>query len=350
MKDFKDYEKKSVEELIELLANSDKKEIKSFQAYMTRKGQVKLALNVIAKLSQKKHTKSVLSERSLEPTDNTESNYLELDEIQPNPRQVRKIFSQKDIQAKKDSIKANKQITPIIVYKNKEGIVYLIEGQLRLAAFKELREEEGAKYNKIKVDYLKEDEYNEKDFRKDALTANEASTKMHMFDLAINYKVAYEEEKQDNSKLTYDEFASMYGKTRTYVYDYIKIASIIEEQKELADRLLELEIDSRRLILAVAALNIEVDKKVELVNKYNKGELKITDIEKLNVKESKPKQKVVKELTLLDEVSSFKKVITNTKYNKLPEQKKAFVDEKLEEIKKIMEQIELELKAKNDKS
>jgi ParB/RepB/Spo0J family partition protein len=339
MENFKDYEKKSLEELIELLSNADKKAIKSFQAYMTRKGQVKVALNVIAKLSQKKHTKSVLSERRLESTDNTESNYLNLDEIQPNPRQVRKIFSQKDIQAKKDSIKANKQITPIIVYKNKDKNIYLIEGQLRLAAFKELRAEEGDKYNKIKVDYLKKDEYNEKDFRKDALTANEASTKMHMFDLAINYKEAYEEEKQDNHKLTYDEFAAMYGKTRTYVYDYIKIASIIEEQKELADKLLELEISSRRLILAVAALNVKVDKKVELVNKYNKGELKITDIEKLNIKESKPKQKVVKELTLLDEVNSIKKIVPASKYKKLAKEDKIFVDAKLEKIKKIMEEI-----------
>lgn len=339
MENFKDYEKKSLEELIELLSNADKKAIKSFQAYMTRKGQVKVALNVIAKLSQKKHTKSVLSERRLESTDNTESNYLNLDEIQPNPRQVRKIFSQKDIQAKKDSIKANKQITPIIVYKNKDKNIYLIEGQLRLAAFKELRAEEGDKYNKIKVDYLKKDEYNEKDFRKDALTANEASTKMHMFDLAINYKEAYEEEKQDNHKLTYDEFAAMYGKTRTYVYDYIKIASIIEEQKELADKLLELEISSRRLILAVAALNVKVDKKVELVNKYNKGELKITDIEKLNIKESKPKQKIVKELTLLDEVNSIKKIVPASKYKKLAKEDKIFVDAKLEKIKKIMEEI-----------
>ncbi|RYA23603.1 hypothetical protein CRU96_06905 [Malaciobacter halophilus] len=339
MENFKDYEKKSLEELIELLSNADKKAIKSFQAYMTRKGQVKVALNVIAKLSQKKHTKSVLSERRLEPTDNTESNYLNLDDIQPNPRQVRKIFSQKDIQAKKDSIRANKQITPIIVYKNKDKNIYLIEGQLRLAAFKELRAEEGDKYNKIKVDYLKKDEYNEKDFRKDALTANEASTKMHMFDLAINYKEAYEEEKQDNPKLTYDEFAAMYGKTRTYVYDYIKIASIIEEQKELADKLLELEISSRRLILAVASLNVEVDKKVELVNKYNKGELNITDIEKLNIKESKPKQKVVKELTLLDEVNSIKKIVPASKYKKLAKEDKIFVDAKLEKIKKIMEEI-----------
>jgi ParB/RepB/Spo0J family partition protein len=339
MEDFKDYEKKSVEELVTLLAGADKKRIESFKTYMTKKGEVKTAINAIVKLSQNKHTKSILSERSLEPIDNTESNYLDLDKIKPNPQQVRKIYTRRDIEAKKDSIKANKQITPIIVYKNKEGDIFLVEGQLRLASFKELREEEGSKYNKIKVDYIKDEEYDETDFRKDALTANEASTKMHMFDLAVNYKLSYEEEKLKNPKLTYDEFAMIYGKTRTYVYDYIKIASIIDEQKELADKLLECEIDSRRLILAVAALQIDVDKKVELVEKYNNGSIKITDIEKLAVKEDIQKQKVVKELTILDEVSSFNKVINKTKYSKLTEEKKVFVDKKLEEIKEIMEQI-----------
>jgi ParB family chromosome partitioning protein len=329
---------KSEEELYELFKNKDKKELDELQRYFTKKGKVRVALNVVSKIQKNKHNNSVLSEGLAK---RTEENLICIDDIKENPNQVRKIYSDKEVREKADSINALGLITPITVYKDEKGDIYLIAGQLRLLAYFLLREEQGDRFDKIEVKFrsLEEGDYNETNFRKDALTENIVRSDMHIIDIAKSLKESYDVEVSNNPKISYEEFGKIYGKGKSYVFDYLKIASILEEQKELAEKIIELEVDSRRLILAVAALDVDVDKKTKIVQDYIDGRVRIVDVENMLNKKETIKEKKIVEKTLLDEVLTFSKEFKKSNYKKLKAEDKKDVDSKLETIKKLMDEI-----------
>lgn len=343
-------EKKELEELVKIkdenelldkIKDKDKAELKEIQNFFTKKGKMKIIIDVISMIQRSKHKNTVLSEGIKEQTA-TGWVELDIDDIKPNPKQVRKTFTKKQVQEKADSILERGLIAPITVYKDKDENIILVVGQLRLAAYFLLRELYGEKYSKIKVVYIEAENYSEKDFRRDSLTENIVRTSMTVFDIALAVAEDFEEEKVTNPDISLEKFGAIYGKSKGYISEYLKIAEYEKSKAELTEILVAKEVNSRRLIIALCELDADLGTIEKIVDKYNEGKLRVVDVENMAKKptnEPKNANDEVAKISLIDEVYSFKKVFKKTNYNKLKGEDKKYVDEKLEEIKKLMEDI-----------
>lgn len=269
-------------------------------------------------------------------------NKLELYKIKNNPEQPRKIFSEEQVVEKMESIRNRGLITPITVFK-KDNEYILIAGQLRLEAFKRLNQEERINnipsekmlYSKIDV-YIKENEnYSNIDIAIDSLIENLNRADMNFVDTAMAIKRVLDEE-----KVTFEELGTSLGKSKFFVSSYNTIANA---DKDFLDYLREKEINQPTIVYKILQLNKSIDEKKKLVDLYINGELKKTQLQEMvkEQNESKPKEIVEKnkKSSIFEEVFSFKKFFNIKKFEKLDVKDKTLVEDKLNQIKKIQQDI-----------
>ncbi len=332
-------------ELLAELSSLSKSERNEVQQFFMKKGKINVFMSINSKIQGEKHSKGLID--NLTEQSNVLKNELEIFKIKPNPHQVRNDFTNEQVSDLANSISERGLITPITVYKNKEGEYILIAGQLRLEAYKKLNKEKGDKYLKINV-FVKADssEYGEVDFIIDSLTENTARNNMFILDLALSIKRTFDLLKDKDENITLDKIGKTIGRTKGYVSKYLKIYDLIEDNKEIFDYLREVgEISSQRLYTNMAELKGNYEEKKRIVDKYVSKEITLEQIE--NIIKNQDRERTVKEkpkLSMYEEalekgVFSFKKKFSIEKLEKLDEMKKADVYSKMSEIQKLQESI-----------
>lgn len=268
-------------------------------------------------------------------------NKIELYKIKNNPEQPRKFFSEEQVIEKMESIRSRGLITPITVLK-KDNEYILIAGQLRLEAFKRLNQEERInnipsekmQYSKINVHIKENENYNNIDIAIDSLIENLNRADMNFVDTAIAIKRVLDEE-----KITFEELGTSLGKSKFFVSSYNTIANA---DKDFLDYLRQKEINQPTIVYKILQLNNSIDEKKKLVDLYVSGELRKTQLEEMikEEKDSKPKlTEKNKQTTIYEEIFSFKKIFNVKKFEKLNEENKIIVEDKLNQIKKIQQDI-----------
>ncbi|MFP4332443.1 MAG: ParB/RepB/Spo0J family partition protein [Campylobacterales bacterium] len=145
-----------------------------------------------------------------------------IDDIEPNPLQPRKEFTQESLQELSESIKTYGVLQPIVVYEDDDKYI-LIAGERRLRASKLA----GFEYIKAIVADIDRSKLKEL-----ALIENIQREDLNPLDLAESFK-----ELIDNYKITHEELAALIHKSRTHITNTLRILNLSEEIKQaLRDR------------------------------------------------------------------------------------------------------------------
>lgn len=261
---------------------------------------------------------------------------LDIYSIKDNPEQPRKIYTEKQILEKMDSIRSRGLITPISILK-KDNEFILIAGQLRLEAFKRLNELEKQEkiptdkmlYSKIDVFIINKDEYSNDDIAIDSLVENLNRADMNVVDTALALKKIIE-----TNKYTYEELGNILGKSKFYISSYLSIANA---SQEFLDYISSKDVNQPSIIYLIWQSDFDIEKKKKLVDMYIAGELKKSQLE--NIKKESNKKDVIQSTNIYEDIFAFKKSFSVKKYEKLEENQKNIVDEKLNAIKKLQDEI-----------
>lgn len=262
-----------------------------------------------------------------------------INDILENPEQPRKYFTDNDINEKIESIKARGLITPITILKRNNEYI-LIAGQIRLESFRRLHNEElklNLKPDKYKYKYIdvfiKENEnYKNSDFAIDSLIENINRTDMHVIDTALALKRAF-----DSQDLSLRNFSKILGKSEFYLSSYLTIANT---DNELIEYIKKKDIKSPTIIYLIIQMNKSIEEKKKLVDMYLNGEIKkaeLQEIKKIDNEKNKIKKDI--ELTIFDNIFSFKKSFNMKSYKELDDENRAIIDIKLNEIKNLQDEI-----------
>lgn len=136
---------------------------------------------------------------------------IELNEIQPNPYQPRKVFTQEAIDELKDSIIQHGVLQPIIVRKNIKGYEIVV-GERRFRASK------AAKRNTIPAVVR---EFDEQQMMELAILENLQREDLNPIEEAIAYQTLLE-----RIKLTQDELAKRLGKSRPHIANHVRLLTL----------------------------------------------------------------------------------------------------------------------------
>ena len=136
---------------------------------------------------------------------------IELKEIQPNPYQPRKVFTQEAIEELKDSILQHGVLQPIIVRKNIKGYEIVV-GERRFRASK------AAKQKTIPAVVR---EFDEQQMMELAILENLQREDLNPIEEAIAYQTL-----MDRIKLTQDELAKRLGKSRPHIANHIRLLTL----------------------------------------------------------------------------------------------------------------------------
>jgi len=136
---------------------------------------------------------------------------IELKEIQPNPYQPRKVFTQEAIEELKDSILQHGVLQPIIVRKNIKGYEIVV-GERRFRA---------SKAAKLKTIPAVVREFDEQQMMELAILENLQREDLNPIEEAIAYQTLME-----RIKLTQDELAKRLGKSRPHIANHIRLLTL----------------------------------------------------------------------------------------------------------------------------
>ena len=136
---------------------------------------------------------------------------IELKEIQPNPYQPRKVFTQEAIEELKDSILQHGVLQPIIVRKNIKGYEIVV-GERRFRA---------SKAAKLKTIPAVVREFDEQQMMELAILENLQREDLNPIEEAIAYQTL-----MDRIKLTQDELAKRLGKSRPHIANHIRLLTL----------------------------------------------------------------------------------------------------------------------------
>lgn len=136
---------------------------------------------------------------------------IELKEIQPNPYQPRKVFTQEAIDELKDSILQHGVLQPIIVRKNIKGYEIVV-GERRFRA---------SKAAKLKTIPAVVREFDEQQMMELAILENLQREDLNPIEEAIAYQTL-----MDRIKLTQDELAKRLGKSRPHIANHIRLLTL----------------------------------------------------------------------------------------------------------------------------
>ena len=219
---------------------------------------------------------------------------IKISDIRSNPYQPRKTFNESSLKELADSIKEYGIIEPIIVKKSVKGYE-LIAGERRTKA---------AKLAGLETIPAVIKDFNDQEMMEIALIENIQREDLNPIDEAFAYQKIIE-----LSKMTQEEFAKKFGKSRSYVTNMLGLLNLPETVKELV-KILEISMGHAR-----ALSKISDDAKVsELASRIVSEDLSVRDLEKTIQEGSLPKYR---EQDRMKETKS----IRNTIYEKIMREK-----------------------------
>ena len=219
---------------------------------------------------------------------------IKISDIRSNPYQPRKTFNESSLKELADSIKEYGIIEPIIVKKSVKGYE-LIAGERRTKA---------AKLAGLETIPAVIKDFNDQEMMEIALIENIQREDLNPIDEAFAYQKIIE-----LSKMTQEEFAKKFGKSRSYVTNMLGLLNLPENVKELVKKH-EISMGHAR-----ALSKISDDAKVsELASRIVSEDLSVRDLEKTIQEGSLPKYR---EQDRVKETKS----IRNTIYEKIMREK-----------------------------
>ena len=219
---------------------------------------------------------------------------IKISDIRSNPYQPRKTFNESSLKELADSIKEYGIIEPVIVKKSVKGYE-LIAGERRTKA---------AKLAGLETIPAVIKDFNDQEMMEIALIENIQREDLNPIDEAFAYQKIIE-----LSKMTQEEFANKFGKSRSYVTNMLGLLNLPENVKELVKKH-EISMGHAR-----ALSKISDDAKVsELASRIVSEDLSVRDLEKTIQEGSLPKYR---EQDRVKETKS----IRNTIYEKIMREK-----------------------------
>ncbi len=219
---------------------------------------------------------------------------IKISDIRSNPYQPRKTFNESSLKELADSIKEYGIIEPVIVKKSVKGYE-LIAGERRTKA---------AKLAGLETIPAVIKDFNDQEMMEIALIENIQREDLNPIDEAFAYQKIIE-----LSKMTQEEFAKKFGKSRSYVTNMLGLLNLPENVKELVKKH-EISMGHAR-----ALSKISDDAKVsELASRIVNEDLSVRDLEKTIQEGSLPKYR---EQDRMKETKS----IRNTIYEKIMREK-----------------------------
>ncbi len=219
---------------------------------------------------------------------------IKISDIRSNPYQPRKTFNESSLKELADSIKEYGIIEPVIVKKSVKGYE-LIAGERRTKA---------AKLAGLETIPAVIKDFNDQEMMEIALIENIQREDLNPIDEAFAYQKIIE-----LSKMTQEEFAKKFGKSRSYVTNMLGLLNLPENVKELVKKH-EISMGHAR-----ALSKISDDAKVsELASRIVNEDLSVRDLEKTIQEGSLPKYR---EQDRVKETKS----IRNTIYEKIMREK-----------------------------
>ena len=219
---------------------------------------------------------------------------IKISDIRSNPYQPLKTFNESSLKELADSIKEYGIIEPVIVKKSVKGYE-LIAGERRTKA---------AKLAGLETIPAVIKDFNDQEMMEIALIENIQREDLNPIDEAFAYQKIIE-----LSKMTQEEFAKKFGKSRSYVTNMLGLLNLPENVKELVKKH-EISMGHAR-----ALSKISDDAKVsELASRIVSEDLSVRDLEKTIQEGSLPKYR---EQDRVKETKS----IRNTIYEKIMREK-----------------------------
>ena len=185
---------------------------------------------------------------------------LDIDLIEPNPYQPRKIFNEEKLQELSDSIKQHGLLQPVVVIKDEDKYI-LVAGERRLKASKL------ASFDKIKAIILEEDK---KKLRELALIENIQRDDLNIIEVAYSYAGLI-----NDFKMTHDELSKIVSKSRSSITNILRVLTLSNDTQKL--------IASNKLSLGHAKVIVGLDSKLEkiVVDSIIGQKLSVRDTENL---------------------------------------------------------------------
>lgn len=231
----------------------------------------------------------------VETTPKSDITKISLSEIRSNPYQPRKTFDDSTLQELANSIKEYGIIEPIIVKKSIKGYE-LVAGERRCKA---------AKLAGLETVPAVIKDFNDQEMMEIALLENIQREDLNAIDEAEAYAQIIQ-----LGKLTQEEFATKFGKSRSYVTNMLGLLVLPESVKEMVRRK-DLSMGHARALSKIE----EKTKMEELARKVVKEGLSVRALEQLITEQEIPKR--IKQDRFLKETKS----IQNTIYERLMREK-----------------------------
>ncbi|MGB0453667.1 MAG: ParB/RepB/Spo0J family partition protein [Bacteriovoracaceae bacterium] len=197
---------------------------------------------------------------------------VDVNEIQPNPKQPRKIFKSQDLQELSLSIKENGILQPIVISKNLEGKgFYLIAGERRLRAAKMVGLERVPAFIKKVTD---------REQLILAILENVQRSDLNCVEVALGYFQLMNE-----FNLTQEEVAKKLGKERSSIANHLRILKLPKQVIDLVKNE-ELSFGHAKLLAGIK----ESEKAVRLATQAVDESMSVRELENL-IKKSNVKPK-----------------------------------------------------------
>jgi len=203
---------------------------------------------------------------------------IPLDQIEVNPYQPRKTFSQEKIDILANSIKENGLISPILLSKVNGNKYILIAGERRYRALKQLCQTEGEKFCEIEAKVL-----NNVDDKKLQTLAILENIQRENLTLREEAKSLLD---LNNTGMPILEIAELTGMSKSKIGRYIKIAKL---HTVVLNEMEKLEITSSTLMEFIATLD-DVDMQIKVMRQAKEGKT-IQQLKSLYDKEEEQKEK-----------------------------------------------------------
>lgn len=157
-------------------------------------------------------------ENNNEVPKNKDVNEIDINLIEPNPYQPRKIFNEEKLQELSDSIKLHGLLQPVVVLEDGDKYI-LVAGERRLRASKL------ADLKKIKAIVLKDDK---KKLRELALIENIQRDDLNIIEVAYSYAGLI-----NDFKMTHEELSKIVSKSRSSITNILRILTLSSETQKL---------------------------------------------------------------------------------------------------------------------
>ena len=187
---------------------------------------------------------------------------ISVSDIEPNPYQPRKEFSEEALAELAESIKQQGVITPITVRKIETGKYQLIAGERRLRAAKLANLTQIPAYIRVATD---------QQAMEMALVENIQREDLNALEVALSYSALIEE-----CKLTQEELSTRVGKNRSTITNYLRLLKLPAE--------IQIALSSNKISMAHARCLISIEdaeKQLNILHEIEEKDLSVRQTEKI---------------------------------------------------------------------